>query len=1174
MKKITMDGNEAAAYVSYAFTEVAAIYPITPSSPMAEYVDQWSANGMKNIFGNTVKLVEMQSEAGAIAAIHGAMESGVLTSTYTSSQGLLLMVPTMYRVVGHLKPGVIHVASRAVALHAYSIFAEHSDVMSCRQTGYAILASSSVQDVMILGAIAHLSSIKGSIPFLHFFDGFRTSHEIQKIDAVDFNELANLLDYDALEKFRKKALNPEHPVVRVSGQTPETYFQSREACNVYYNALPDIVEDYMNKMSILTGYKYKLFNYYGSKNAETVLIAMGSVSGTIRETVDYLNSYGENVGFLEVHLYRPFSLAHFLQEIPKTVNTIVVLDRTKENGALGDPLYTDVCAAFTESELSPKILTGRYGIGGKDTNPSHIASVFTNAKSKKPLNHFTVGIIDDLTYRSLPEGTNINTIPKGTTSCKFWGLSSDGTVGANKNSIKIIGDYTNLYVQAYFEYEGKKSGGVTKSHLRFGMRPINSSYYIKHADFVACHNLSYIYKYDMHSELKPGGCFLLNCSWEEQEVDKNLPESLKKYIALNKIHFYIINATKIAKQLGMGNRTNTILQAAFFKITGIIPIDEAVKYMKDFVKKTYIAKGDKIIEKNYLAIDKGVEMVKEFPVPASWATITSCVSESKNISMPEFVKNIFIPVVKQQGNNISVSNFQTTPDGSMPMGTSKYERRGIAADVPDWNSSPCVQCNQCAYVCPHAAIRPFLLTKDDMLNVPEGLKAVPAIGKGLSKYFFLIQVDPLDCVGCGSCVDICPSKPKALKMMPLITQAEEMRNWDYVINLKQQKNPIGTDSVKGSQFEKPLLEFPGACPGCGETPYVKLITQLFGDRMYIATATGCSLVWATDYPISPYTTNDKGYGPSMSNSLFENNAEFGFGMALGVSYLRKIMKEKVEKLIEITANKALLAAAKSWIFSFSDGKKSLITSIDFKNELEKARKSGKDDPELINFLLKNAENLSKKSIWIIGGDGWAYDIGYGGLDHVLFMGEDVNVLVLDTEIYSNTGGQASKSTPKGAVAKFAASGRKLGKKNLGIIAMCYENVYVAQVAMGANQAHLLKVLKEAETYPGPSIIIAYAPCQSHGLKFGMNTVQKEMKHAVETGYWHLYRYNPLLKREGKNPFILDSKKPTGDLKAFLRRETRFTSLEKMFPEEADELFKEAEQEAKAKYSIYKKMAEQ
>lgn len=1172
MKKVTIDGNEAAAYVSYAFTEVAAIYPITPSSPMAEYIDQWSVNGMKNIFGNKVKLVQMQSEAGAIATVHGAMESGVLTSTYTSSQGLLLMIPTMYRIAGHLKPGVIHVASRAVALHAYSIFAEHSDVMACRQTGYAILASSSVQDVMILGAVAHLASIKGSIPFLHFFDGFRTSHEIQKIDAIDFADLANLLDYAALEKFRKKALNPENPVVRVSGQTPETYFQSREACNTYYDALPFIVEEYMNKLNILTGHEYKLFNYYGSKNAETVLIAMGSVSGTIRETVDYLNSHGENVGFLEVHLYRPFSLPHFLQSIPKTVKTIVVLDRTKENGALGDPLYTDVCAAIMESDISPKILTGRYGLGGKDTNPSQITSILTNAKSEKPVNHFTVGIIDDLKYRSLPEENKLDTVPEGTINCKFWGLSSDGTVSANKNSIKIIGDYTNMYVQAYFEYEGKKSGGVTKSHLRFGTKPILSSYYIRHADFVACHKSSYMNKYDMHSELKPGGCFLLNCSWKGKEIENNLPESFKKYIALNKIRFYIIDATEIAKQLGMGSHTNTILQAAFFKITGIIPIDEAVKYMKNFVKKTYISKGDKIIEKNYSAIDKGVEMVKEFLVPAAWSRISSCVFESTNASISEFVQNILIPVVKQRGNDIPVSRFQTTPDGSMPMGTSKYERRGIAIDVPEWDLRTCIQCNQCSFVCPHAAIRPFLLTKDEILNSPEGLKAIPAIGKDMSKYFFLIQVDPLDCVGCGSCVDTCPSKPKALKMLPLETQKKEMGNWEYVINLKQ-KNPLGVGSVKGSQFEKPLLEFPGACPGCGETPYVKLITQLFGDRMYIATATGCSLVWATDYPISPYTTNDIGYGPSMSNSLFENNAEFGFGMALGVSYLRRTMKESTEQLIKITKNKHLIAAAKFWISSFFDGKQSPIASINFKNELEKARAFAEDDLKLIDFLLKNAEHLTKKSIWVIGGDGWAYDIGYGGLDHVLSMGEDINVLILDTEIYSNTGGQASKATPKGAVAKFAASGRKFKKKDLGLIAMCYEDVYVAQVAMGANQAHLLKTLKEAEGYPGTSVIIAYAPCQSHGLKFGMHTVQREMKRAVDAGYWHLYRHNPLLKKEGKNPFILDSKKPTGDLKKFLQGETRFTSLEKMFPAEAKRFIKEIEIEAKEKYNKYRKMAE-
>jgi pyruvate-ferredoxin/flavodoxin oxidoreductase len=1167
----TMDGNEAAAYISYAFTEVATIYPITPSSPMAEHVDLWAAKGKKNLFGQTVRLVEMQSEAGAVGAMHGSLEAGTLTTSYTASQGLLLMIPTMYRLSGQLKPGVLHVSARTVGTHAFSIFGDHSDVMACRQTGFAMLSTGSVQEVMDLAGVAHLAAIEGRVPFLHFFDGFRTSHEIQKVECIDYKELNSLLNEAALEEFRKNSLNPERPVMRSGVENPDVFFQAREASNPYYDKLPAIVENYMNEINKITGRNYKLFNYYGAEDAEYVIVAMGSVSGAIQETVDALNKQGQKTGYLQVHLYRPFSLAHFLKDLPNTVKKVTVMDRTKEPGALGEPLYMDVCSAFIDKTVRPQILGGRYGLSSKDVTPAQIIAVYNNMLKDNPKNHFTVGIRDDLTCLSLTVGEEVDIADEGTISCKFWGLGSDGTVGANKNSIKIIGDYTDMYVQAYFEYDAKKSGGVTKSHLRFGKTPIRSSYYVKTADFVACHNPSYIDKYDIVSDIKNNGSFLLNCSWTGNELEEKLPASVKRALVKKNIQFYIIDATQIAKKIGLGNRTNTILQAAFFKLANVIPVPQAVEYMKAAILKSYDQKGDKVIAMNYAAVDQGINGAVKVEVPASWIDAIDTIADA-NENLPDFVKNIMIPINAQKGDDIPVSSFTAIADGTFPMGTSAYDKRGIAVDVPEWIADNCIQCNQCSYVCPHAAIRPFLVTEEEIAAAPQGYKTKKANGgPNFEKYNYRMQVDVLDCYGCGSCVQVCPAKEKALAMKPLASQKAEIENWDYSLKLSHKENPLDKFSVKGSQFEQPLLEFSGACAGCGETPYMKLMTQLYGDRMYVANATGCTQAWGAAAPCFPYTVNKDGHGPAWSNSLFENNAEFSLGMCLAVKQQRQRLAIKLEKLLTISKDETLKEAISKWLENMDQGSTSKAISNSLIRVLESASLSG-EELALKGYVLNNKEHLVKKSLWMYGGDGWAYDIGYGGLDHVLTSGEDVNILVVDTEVYSNTGGQSSKATPIGAVAQFAASGKKIHKKDLGMLAVTYGCVYVAQVAMGANQSQLIKVLQEAEQFKGPSLVIAYAPCISHGLTKGMGCAQLESKNAVEAGYWHLYRYNPLLKEEGKNPFILDSKEPKASFRDFLMGEVRYSSLVRTFPKEAEKLFAAAEKAAIEKYEAYKELA--
>ncbi|WP_066634218.1 pyruvate:ferredoxin (flavodoxin) oxidoreductase [Desulfolucanica intricata] len=1165
----TMDGNEAAAYISYAFTEVAAIYPITPSSPMAELVDEWSAHGVKNLFGQPVRVAEMQSEAGAAGAVHGSLAAGTLTTTYTASQGLLLMVPNMFKMAGELLPAVFHVTARAIAGHALSIFGDHQDVMACRQTGFALLASSSVQETMDLAGIAHLSAIKGRVPFLHFFDGFRTSHEIQKIEVIDYEDLGKLIDYDALKKYRDGALNPEHPVARGSAQNPDIYFQGKEAANSYYEKIPSIVEGYMEEIGKITGRKYNLFDYYGAEDAEYVIVAMGSVCETIEETVDYLCSKGEKVGVVKVRLYRPFSTKHFLAAMPKTVKKVAVLDRTKEHGSVGEPLYLDVVNVFYKEENKPVIVGGRYGLGSKDTTPSQIIAVFNNLKQDNPKDRFTIGIVDDVTYTSLPEGSLVDTCAEGTINCKFWGLGSDGTVGANKSAIKIIGDHTDLYAQGYFAYDSKKSGGSTISHLRFGKKPIKSTYLVINADYIACHNSAYIYKYDVLKGLKKNGTFVLNCPWKPEELEEKLPGRVKRYLAENNINFYIIDAVDIAQEIGLGGHINMIMQSAFFKLANVIPVEDAVKYLKASIEKVYSKKGDNIINMNFAAVDKGIEALVKVDIPYTWAGASDEAAAAKD--EPDFIKNILRPMTANEGDSLPVSAFVGREDGTLPVGSSAYEKRGIAIMVPEWQVENCIQCNQCSYICSHAAIRPFLLNEEEAGKAPETFVTKEAKGKGLEGLKFRIQVSTLDCTGCGNCVDICPAKDKALVMKPAEEQfGRQVENWEFATSISIKDNLVDSMTVKGSQFKQPLFEFSGACPGCGETPYIKTVTQLFGDRMMIANATGCSSIYGASAPAIPYTTNSEGKGPSWANSLFEDNAEFGFGMFLGVKQAREKLAGLVEQALETSISTELKEAFQEWLKGMNNGEASKAAATKILAALESFDYTGN---KIIEEIVENKDHLVKKSQWIIGGDGWAYDIGYGGLDHVLACGEDVNILVLDTEVYSNTGGQSSKATPTGAVAKFAAAGKRVKKKDMGLMAMSYGYVYVAQVAIGANMSQTLKAIAEAEAYNGPSLIIAYAPCINHGIKSGMGTSMAEMKKAVAAGYWHLYRYNPLLKEEGKNPFILDSKEPEASYKEFLNGEVRYASLLQTFPDVAEKLFEAAEKDAKERFENYKRLAE-
>ena len=1164
----TMDGNEAASYVAYAFTEVSTIYPITPSSPMADHVDDWSAHGKKNLFGQPVQLVELESEAGACGAMHGALETGSLATTFTASQGLMLMIPPMFRIAGSMLPGVMHVSARTVGTHSISIFGDQSDVMACRQTGFAQLASASVQECMDLAAVAHLSAIKGSIPFQHFFDGFRTSHEIQKIEVLDYEDLGKLLDWDCVKKFKDHALNSEHPTIRSTLQNPDTFFQSREACNTAYNNLPDIVNEKMQAINGLTGRDYKPFNYYGADDAERVIIAMGSVCETLLEVVDYLNARGEKVGMIQVHLYRPFSVKYLTAVLPESVKTITVLDRTKEPGAAGEPLFEDVVTALSETKFAGvKILGGRYGLSSKDTIPAHMKAVFDNMTGEQK-NHFTVGINDDVTFLSLPVGENIVTSGKSIISCKFWGLGSDGTVGANKNSIKIIGDNTDQYAQAYFEYDSKKSGGVTKSHLRFGHEPIHSTYYVTMADFVACHKQSYMKVFDIVSEIKPGGTFLLNTTWNAEQLDAELPNRAKRIIAQRGIKFCTIDATAIASQIGLGNRTNTVLQSAFFKLSNVLPIDEAVGYMKAAIVKTYSKKGDKVVNMNCAAVDAGLDNIVEIKVPAAWADLPD---EEIVIdpTLPKYIREIQIPVNNQYGDKIPVSSFMDIADGVSPVETSKYERRGIATNVPKWIPENCIGCNMCSFVCPHAAIRPFLVTEEEKTAAPEGMVTNKAAGKGFENYTYRIQVDPVDCQGCSSCANVCMAKEKALVMEPLESQMSEQANWDYLISLPEKKNPMNKFTVKGSQFERPLYEFNGSCAGCGEAPYMKLMTQLFGERMYVADATGCTYVVGSSTPAFPYAKTAKGYGPAPSNSLFENNAEYGMGMYLSVAQMRRQARTHAEAAAAATEDAELRAALEAWLEKGDCPDATREISDALKEVLAKTADTSAD----VQFLKDRTDALVKKSMWMYGGDGWAYDIGYGGLDHVLASGIDVNILVVDTEVYSNTGGQSSKATAIGATAQFANAGKETAKKDLGKMAMAYDNVYVAKVAMGANPAQLVTALKEAEAHKGPSLIIAYAPCINHGIVNGMGKAQAEEKLAVECGYWPLYRYIPENLDEGKNPFILDSKEPNGKLREFMMGEVRFAALTRTFPERAEVLFKEAEEHCIRRYNGYKAMAE-
>lgn len=1166
----TMDGNTAAAYVSYAFTDVAAIYPITPSSPMAEHVDEMAAHGKKNLFGQKVRLIEMESEGGAAGAVHGSLQAGALTTTYTASQGMMLMIPNMYKVSGELLPGVFHVSARALATSSLNIFGDHQDVMAARQTGVAMLAENSVQEVMDLAAVAHLVAIKGRIPFVNFFDGFRTSHEIQKIEVIDYADFDKLLDHKAVEEFRHRALNPDHPVIRGTSTNPDVYFQMRESVNNYYEAIPDLVEETMAELAKITGREHHVFDYYGASDADRIIIAIGSFCETAKEVVDYLNANGEKVGVLCVHLYRPFSLKYFFKALPKTAQKIAVLERTKEPGALGEPLYLDVCSAFFESGEARKVVGGRYGLGGKDVTPDQIFGVFEELKKDAPKNHFTIGIEDDVTNTSIaPAKSDVDLTPEGTTACKFWGFGSDGTVGANKSAIKIIGDNTDMYAQAYFAYDSKKSGGITISHLRFGSSPIRSPYLINKANFISCSKESYVTSYDLLAGLKPGGTFLLNTTWTEAELDEHLPAAMRRYIANNNIKFYIINAVKIAQELGLGGRFNMIMQSAFFKLANIIPLDKAVKYLKDSVVTSYGNKGQKVIDMNNGAIDKGIdpEALIEVKVPASWKDAADVPQVEEDV--PAYVKNIQMVMNRQEGDKLPVSTFTDYADGTFDVGSAAYEKRGVAILVPEWQSDLCIQCNQCSFVCPHAAIRPVLTTDEEKGKAPSAMEFKPALGaKDLN---FTIAVSQKDCLGCGNCAEVCPApKGKALVMKPLGEQIDKQPVFDYAVKeVAAKPNPMNKKTVKGSQFEQPLLEFSGACAGCGETPYAKLITQLFGDRMMIANATGCSSIWGASAPSMPYTKNAQGHGPAWANSLFEDNAEYGLGMFLGTKAVRETLADDFRAALEAgKGSDELKAALQDWLDNINNGEGTRERADKLTALLEKEK--GSD--ELLNKIYDKKDFFVKRSQWIIGGDGWSYDIGYGGLDHVLASNEDVNVLVLDTEVYSNTGGQSSKSTPTAAIAQFAATGKKTKKKDLGMMAMSYGYVYVAQIAMGSDKNQAIKAITEAEAYPGPSLIIAYAPCINHGIRAGMGKSQLEEKRAVDCGYWATYRYNPELVGTDKNPFVLDSKEPTADFQEFLQGEVRFSSLKRAFPDIAEELYQKTEKDAKTRLAGYRKLA--
>ena len=1169
-KKIAvMDGNTAAAYISYPFTEVASIYPITPSSQMAEMVDEWAANGKKNLFGNTVNVIEMQSEAGAAGTAHGSLQAGALTTTYTAAQGLLLMIPPMYKIAGEFLPGVFHVSARTLSVHALSIFGDHSDVMACRQIGFAMLASANPQEAMDMGAVAHLSAIKGMHAFMHFFDGFRTSHEMQKIDALDYEDLRPLIDYDQLQAFRRKSLNPEHPSTRGTSANQDIFFQCREGLNEHYNALPGIVEHYMNEINKLTGRNYGLFDYYGDPEATEVVIAMCSVTDTIKETVDYLNAQGRKVGMIAVHLYRPFSAKHFLDKLPATCKRVAVLDRTKEPGANGEPLYLDVKNVLTDAGRDVVVVGGRYGLASKDTTPGQIVAVYDNLLQDTPKNSFTIGIEDDVTFTSLPYH-EVHLVKENETHCKLWGIGGDGTVGANKNSIKIIGTKTDLYSQAYFAYDAKKSGGLTQSHLRFGPTPIRAPYLVDNADFVAVHDPSYLDKYEIVKDLKPGGVFLLNCPWDGEELEKHIPAKMKRELAEKNAQFYVVDASGIARSIGLANRTNTVLQAAFFKLANIIPIDEAAEEMKKGIYKSYFAKaGQKVVDMNCQAVDKGIELTRKVEIPESWHTAQDAPKAEPDV--PPFIKEVVIPMNRQEGDSIPLSTFKKFGcfDGTWPNGTTQYEKRAAAMEVVRWNPDACIQCNRCAFICPHAAIRPVLATEEEMQNAPAGFKTIPAKGAGLEKYQYRMQVSPYDCMGCVSCVNNCPAKG-ALEMAPIDEELHEHENWKFGIEtVSLKKDAFNDKSVKNSQFAKPYFEFSAACSGCAETPYIKLVTQLFGDHMYVANASGCSSAYGGALPATPYCTDCKGCGPAWEQSLFEDNAEFAYGYLNGHEAIHQELAIRAETLAE-----AGLPEAKAYLENKEDSSKTRQVSDELLAALGDYKPEGELERQSLEYILNNKEFLTKKSVWAFGGDGWAYDIGFGGLDHVLASGRDINMLVMDTEVYSNTGGQASKSTPTSAIAKFAAAGKRVKKKDLGMIAMSYGYIYVAQVAMGADPAQTLKAIREAEAYPGPSVVICYCPCVIHGIPGGMANSQQEQKRAVECGYWHLYRYNPELKKQGKNPFILDSKEPTGDVLEYLRSERRFAALEYSFPERAKRLYEQAKEDTKERYAAYRRLADQ